>query len=463
MCGGAIIVTFSFTAYLWSRELGNDLGAFAYRYINIGSGVSPSLPLLFLLAAWIWWCWQSLTGVTSTEEKYMVVPNARDFDEARVPDASSRVRLKTLAMHGTWPWKSLGSLPSLRKIAVPAFAGFIVIFLLMQPAEIAEAFESTTYKWIYWTLLYSCLLLVCYLLAQIVALWLEFRTLLQAIERVPFRRGFGNLKSLTWKPLWELAGTGRQEFVQLLRGEVDVLTKIQNSEVLDIYLAEAIKNAKAATDNVSAEYEKVIDEKADRKTANEVQRLFRDLQAKLAKAASEALIYANQEWTKETYAPAPTEPDSAKDAESKDAAVETQPKDLTTRAVEHFLCLFYLNIILVPLRRLQTLILAMAGVFVLVLISYSSYPFESRESFHVLLISIFFLISLVVGIVYGQMYANPLLSRITNTRPGELGLDFWVRLGTFVFIPLLSLLSVQFPEINNFLFSWLQPALQSIK
>ena len=116
-----------------------------------------------------------------------------------------------------------------------------------------------------------------------------------------------------------------------------------------------------------------------------------------------------------------------------------------------------------PLRRLQTLILALAGVFVFVLISYSSYPFESRESFHVLLISIFFVISLVVGVVYGQMYANPLLSRITNTKPGELGLDFWVRLGTFAFVPLLSLLSVQFPSINNFLFSWLQPALQSIK
>jgi hypothetical protein len=84
----------------------------------------------------------------------------------------------------------------------------------------------------------------------------------------------------------------------------------------------------------------------------------------------------------------------------------------------------------------------------------------------VLLISIFFVISLVVGIVYGQMYANPLLSRITgitNTKPGELGLDFWVRIGTFVFVPFLSLLSVQFPDINNFLSSWLQPALQSIK
>lgn len=325
----------------------------------------------------------------------------------------------------------------------------------MQPPEIAEAFESLTYKCLYWTLLYFCLLLVCYLLMQIVALWLEFRTLLRSIERVRFRRGFSDLKSLTWKPLWELAGNGRQEFVQLLGGEVDALTQIQNSRLPDLGLANAIQDAKDATNKVSAEYEVG--------GASKVQQLFYDLQTKLAKLASEALIYANEQWKKEAYAPPETKSDSAKDSEGKDAAVEPSARDFTTRAVEHFLCLFYLNVILVPLRRLQTLILAMAGVFVFVLISYGSYPFESRESFHALLISIFFLISLVVGIVYGQMYANPLLSRITNTRPGELGLDFWVRLGTFVFIPLLSLLSVQFPEINNFLFSWLQPALQSIK
>jgi hypothetical protein len=107
------------------------------------------------------------------------------------------------------------------------------------------------------------------------------------------------------------------------------------------------------------------------------------------------LIYANDQWNKEVYAP--TEPRSAKDSEGKDATVEPLAKDLTTRAVEHFLCLFCLNVILVPLRRLQTLILAMAGVFVFVLISYSSYPFESRESFHALLISIFFMISLGRG------------------------------------------------------------------
>jgi hypothetical protein len=195
--------------------------------------------------------------------------------------------------------------------------------------------------------------------------------------------------------------------------------------------------------------------------------------------ASEALIFANKKWIEEGLRPLESAVKPAakhKDGELRDndlaegeisydrpPQAEPPAKDPCTRRVEHFLCLFYLNTILVPLRRLQTLILAMAGVFVFVLLSYSSYPFESRESFHVLLISVFFVISLVVGIVYGQMYTNPLLSRITSNKPGELGLDFWVRMATFVFVPLLSLLSVQFPEINSFLFSWLQPALQSIK
>jgi hypothetical protein len=454
VCGAAVVVTLLLTSSLWSRNLGTSLGAFTYRYINIGSGVSPSLPLLFLLAAWMWWCWQSLTGITSTEEKHMVLPDANDFNLTVVPKASERMRLKALATRGEWPWKSLEVLPFTGKIAIPALAGLLVIFLLMQPSEIAEAFESRTYKVIYWVLLYSCLLLVCYLVAQIVALWLEFRALLRAIERLAFRRGFSDLKSMTWKPLWKLAGNGRQEFVQLFGGEVDALTQIENSGIPVGTLATAIGEAKTATDKVSAAYEGLVSGKAgDSKTAD-VHQLFHDLQTKLAKAASEALIYASKQWTKEAYTAVETKPD---------ATVEPPAKAPCTRAVEHFLCLFYLNIILVPLRRLQTLILAMAGVFVFVLISYSSYPFESRESFHVLLISVFFAISLVVGLVYGQMYADPLLSRITNTKPGELGLDFWVRLGTFVFIPLVSLLSVQFPEVNNFLFSWLQPALQSVK
>jgi hypothetical protein len=438
-----------------SADFGPNLGSFVYRYVHVGSGVSPLLPVFFLLSAWIWWCWQSLTGVVSTAEKQIVFPSKSSFDRPFTLDAPSRVRLKMLAANeNEWPWKNLRCIPGREMIGF-AFLALAIILIFMRPDEVAEAFESPVYKRIFWVLLYSCLFLVLYLAIHIVALWLDFRSLLRHIEMVPFRRGFGALKSLTWKPLWKLAGNGRDQFVQLLREEVDALIQIQNSGLAHGALHSAIVGAEGAMKDVCAEFE-------SHPASAKIYGLFHELQVSLANTASEALIYADERWQKEPYTP-PSNKSDSKDSPEDSSAFKPAAQNRTLAAVEHFLCLFYLNVILVPLRRLQTLILALAGVFIFVLVSYSSYPFESRESFHALLISIFFGISLVVGVVYGQMFANPLLSRITNTKPGELGLDFWVRLGTFVFIPLLSLLSVQFPEINNFLFSWLQPALQSIK
>jgi hypothetical protein len=479
LCGIAVFAVLVLTLLAWlDRGSSGNLGLAVYRYIEVGSGVSPALPIIFLLGAWLWWSWQTLTGVASTEEKHVVFPDAEDFDRESAADAkglktklvgeaSERVRLKAIATKtGQWPWEALGPLPFGRRkaILIVALVEFFVICILMGPSEIAEAFESPVYKWIYWILLYSCLLLVCYLISHIVALWFGFRRLLLALDRLPFRRGFSDVKSLTQMPLWKLAGNGRNEFVQVLSTEIDALPKIDNSPSDEGGLWGAIDKAKATANELSAEYEAVIDGTPLSNTATNVRKSFSDLQKDLAKAASAALVFANTRWRNELWAPTqPQIEDHPIDSKKKAPTFEPPARDPTLRSVERFLCLFYLNIILVPLRRLQTLILALAGVFVFVLLSYSSYPFESRESFHVLLISIFFVISLVVGVVYGQMYANPLLSRITNTEPGELGLDFWIRLGAFVFVPLLSLLSVQFPEINNFLFSWLQPALQSVK
>jgi|HubBroStandDraft_5_1064220.scaffolds.fasta_scaffold01761_2 hypothetical protein len=458
------VVTVAGVLFMPSQTFRSEFHSFIYRYIHVESGVSPLLPLFFGLSAWLWWCWQSLTGVASTEEKHMVLPVPSDFDTGPGPsftravtDAYDRVRLKNLAVkEGDWPWNTLAPAPSHKKITIYAAAGWLSIFSLMRPSEIAEAFEPLAYKVMYWIVLYSCLFLICYLVTHIVVLWLQFRNFLRAIERLPFRRGFGDLKHLTWKPLWKLAGSGRQDFTRVFGQEVDALRQIKNCKPPEGPLADAINAALSATEAVSAEWEWKAEDNPD------VPRLFSDVQQKMAKATSQALIFASEKWKHEEFSPS-ADSEVTRDYGEKSKVPEKPAKDPILRAVEYFLCLFYLNVVLVPLRRLQTLILAMAGVFVFALMSYSSYPFESRESFHALLISILFAISLAVGIVYGQMYANPLLSRITNTKPGELGLDFWVKLGTFVFVPLLSLLSVQFPEINSFLFSWLQPALQSVK
>jgi hypothetical protein len=69
----------------------------------------------------------------------------------------------------------------------------------------------------------------------------------------------------------------------------------------------------------------------------------------------------------------------------------------------------------------------------------------------------------MVTYVFAQMHKDPTLSRITDTKPGELGVDFWIRMISFVSVPLFSLLASVFPSIGSFLFSWLQPATQTFK
>ena len=50
LCTASILIAISLTGWMWSAELDSTLGSFLYRYINVGSGVSPCLPLVILLA-----------------------------------------------------------------------------------------------------------------------------------------------------------------------------------------------------------------------------------------------------------------------------------------------------------------------------------------------------------------------------------------------------------------------------
>src|SRR5258708_5812566 len=132
------------------------------------------------------------------------------------------------------------------------------------------------------------------------------------------------------------------------------------------------------------------------------------------------------------------------------------------KAAERFVCFVYLNFILTVLLRLRIFAFSAAGLYVLVLLSLTSYPFEPGLAIRSSLILLLFLILIVVATVYAQVHRDPTLSRITNTKAGELGADSWLRLGGFAALPTLSLLAAQYPQIGGFLFSWLQPAMDAL-
>ena len=66
-------------------------------------------------------------------------------------------------------------------------------------------------------------------------------------------------------------------------------------------------------------------------------------------------------------------------------------------------------------------------------------------------------------IVFSQMHRDSILSRTTSTEPGKLDIGFYQKLISVLGVPIIGLLASQFPEISNFLFSWLEPSLQTLK
>ncbi|MFZ0580947.1 MAG: hypothetical protein WAN72_15250 [Candidatus Acidiferrales bacterium] len=184
------------------------------------------------------------------------------------------------------------------------------------------------------------------------------------------------------------------------------------------------------------------------------------LQSELATACAKVLLFLSPRWAGET--PAPTVlPESPEPVTEFRLQKTSLPQ--STQIAEEFVCFFYYNFIASIFLRLRTLLMSVAGMFMFLVLSFNSYPFEPQTSCQTLMIFVFILIVAFAAFVIGQMSRDTTLSHITNTTPGELGWEFWLRITSFVAIPLRSLLSAQFPQIGSFLFSWAQPALNTFK
>ena len=93
----------------------------------------------------------------------------------------------------------------------------------------------------------------------------------------------------------------------------------------------------------------------------------------------------------------------------------------------------------------------------------STYPFDPRQALSMVLIVLFVVTGAVIVKVYAEMHRDATLSHVTNTKPGELGVEFWLKIVGFGFAPLVGLLTRIFPGISDFVLSWLEPGVSALK
>jgi hypothetical protein len=130
---------------------------------------------------------------------------------------------------------------------------------------------------------------------------------------------------------------------------------------------------------------------------------------------------------------------------------------------EELVCLNYLGFVQNILGRLRTMALTMVVLFLAATFAVSSYPFDPRQGLSIFVIVFFVVIGVVIVKVYAEMHRDSTLSNVTNTNPGELGSEFWLKIVGFGIAPVLGVLARIFPGALDSILSWLQPGISALK
>jgi hypothetical protein len=496
--GAVLLVSATFLLFGMGVPAGSAALFFARRFTHLESGISPATPVFLLLAGFLWCCWYGMDGVQINRPGVKLLPADKLFSEEEIPDLRDRYKLLVLTQEANQRlFDILHPFCSQIWAYVPAGFAVLTMFFLLGGNSPVEVVEVPGYRTTISLLLGLAASLMVFLCTRVILVWLECKDLLRRLENVKLRRSFGLQKDFRWGTLWRMASdAGVISFYQRVNREMECLDdflKFEQQYYDRVIHEESETRQRTDASEAQGLYYRVVGriygvkeglriliakfagEKpktlADRMAkAQEVNDLNLQFQSQLSEAIGRILLLLTKEWALEPTACGDGEnnasENSDEDGKEKAAKIGGQPKEKPSNrpevvCAERCACLYFLNLILIVLRRIRSLVFAISGLFVFIVLTLSSYPFEPYLQLRTGAIVLFLGALACIGYVYGQIYRNKILSRVTSTSEDQLGWDFWVRMTGFVAVPVLSLLAAQFPALNRFLFSWVQPALES--
>jgi len=462
-----------------------------WRSIHLTTGVSPLAPLLALLAGLYLWFWYSLQGLALFGEDRPRLPldkllrvEAKQSEPSRSlgtvkrffrSPAPSRpeTKLPSMSMSMCSDERTARPMESLCGPFTPlvcwVFAGSflmvaLIALLLAGGNPPIRSLGSMGYSIFFCLCLDLCISLLLANAWQMMRVWLRLRQLLLFLDRLPLRRTMKAMKGYSWGSVWKMGGSILDLRYKLLSRQLESLTHLQNTlkdgEIDGTpELTKQVEQSQAARAAFAGWFSKNWNDWRVR-DLSKLEAFQKSVANTCGKVFSETLV---SHWRQEKESQFLGE--TSKGGEDKDAGTvkpDATPGDPIFRA-EELVCLIYLGFIQNILGRMRTLAMQILWLFVAVTVSVATYPFDPRPAISSTLFVLFLVLGTVIVIVYSQMHRDAILSYVTDTKPGELGMEFWFKLIGFGVGPALGLLATIFPELTGSLFSWLQPGLASIR
>ncbi len=462
-----------------------------FRMTHLTQGVSPLVPIMFLLLGFYLWTWQALAGNSLL---CCGVPILPELDNASFPKAQhpwwqywrSAAYLKLLGLP-TRPRLQNGPVTldklfhrishevgkRIIRIASPAcvdpeviaFPLLLLISALVYLFNIGTpllGLEGRAYAWIVNIALLVAFLLTIAEAARLFFTWKELQRLLTALSRLRLRRTFAKLRAVDSNSIWSVSGTVQRIQFHFFAQQLDAaqrLVQYPGGGLASVATAARVgtlfSRNSADKINIGPLWEMpVLDENGN---SHKIREAFTD-------AVAEVLNDLIDHWRMETASLSLETSPAGNESETERNVFNLElSDDPIIRTQEEFVCFHYIAFIQNILARMRTMILSMVYLFVSICLAISFYPFVPRNSIGMwMLINLMFIAASVIY-VYAGMERDETLSYITNTRSGRLSPEFYLKTAAFLAGPVIGLVTTQFPAISESVLGWLQPSLDALK
>ena len=430
----------------------NDL-PFFYRISHLTSGVSPMVPILFLLIGFYLWTWQALAGNTLLCFGHPLLPTLPALRHRVSSEMGKRIIRVAKPLY-------LG----LQVTTLPLCLLILAVAYIVSLGPPLLSLEGRIYDYALNLALLFAFLITTAEASRLFFTWKELQRMLTALSRLRLRRTFARLRAIDSSSLWSVSGNVQRVQFHFFSQQLDAVNRLYNlsgkkSPALETATVLGGYFSVNSADKIKTgpRWEKTVFPKAIEP------RVY--IREEFNNAVSEVMNSLEAYWAEEKESLClDISPSRVRDGDGAHDSFEMElPTDPAVRAAEEFVCFHYIAFIQNILARMRTMILSMMFLFVSVCFAISFYPFVPRTGISMWMMVNLFLIAAVVVYVYAGMERDATLSYITNTRPGDLGTEFYIKTATFLAGPVIGLLTTQFPAISESVLGWLQPGLDALK
>ena len=445
---GVSIITASGIAWLGVTMRYHFDNAFLhFRDLNLTSGVALSLPIASVLMVMYFGIWAYLRRLGYWEHRYVAMCNLK---------LDTVIRRDLCVDIGAIDKCLLGPLENGSWMTgfVLTLAACVLTFRPWATLDIVEPFQVWWFVLGFLGLALGTLLLNWF---RFINIWVHLRNILEHLENLPIRTAFERLPREKSLPILQW-GEARNTF--LLRQTLDRLRALAAADGSEenVRLVAQFESKMDALMKCGVVETEIVEYK------NVVGGAPRSALRGFSRSRQDVLRDAREEMTRvtEVLSARLLEEYWRRGSSGTKEDQKPQPADLKFVLAEDIVALPFYAYIRRVLNELRNILFFLGIAVSLLFAAFHTYAFRADQAIDWWFFGLFAFLGGGIVLIIAQMERNALLSRLSNSNPGELGTRFYVQLLKYGTIPFLTIFGSQVPSVSNLVLKWVQPALEAL-